>query len=134
MGLITIKQQKDFCLTANVRNHTLVLDTPRERGGMNVGPTCVELFATSVGACMAVNIVKYCKAAKLPHDGLSITLDFQVARDPMHVASITANIELPANFPADRIAAVKRAAEQCIVKNTLGENISVDVEILAGVT
>ncbi len=130
MSLISIKHKKDFRVTAAVRNHTLTLDVPAEQGGTDDGPTPVELLAAAVGSCMAMHIAKYCKAAKLPDEGLGVDLDFQLAKDPLRVASITADITLPPGFPEDRIEAVKRAAQQCTVKNTLKESTVVDVEIL----
>jgi len=133
MSLITIKHQKDFCVTATVRNHTLILDAPPELGGMDVGPTPVELLAMAVGTCMAMHIVKFCKASRLPHEGLALSVDFQLAKNPPRVASMTVGIESPPGFPEDHIPALKRAAEQCVVKNTLSQDTSVDVEVLAAV-
>jgi putative redox protein len=133
MSLITVKHQKDFRVTATVGNHKLTFDAPAEQGGTNAGPTPVELLVASVGTCMAIHIAKYCKAARLPYEGFGMHLDFELARDPLRIGSITVDIELPDDFPRDRVVAVKRAAEQCTVKNTLKESTSVDVEILAGV-
>ena len=134
MSLISLKHEKDFRVTAAVRGHRLTLDAPTEQGGMDAGPTPVELLAAAVGSCMAMHIAKYCKAAKLPHEGFGIDLDFQLAKDPLRIGSITVDIMLPQGFPQDRIDAVRRAAEQCPVKNTLKESTVVDVEILAGVS
>lgn len=131
MSLITIQHQKDLRVTATVRNHTLTCNAPVEQGGVDAGPTPVELLVAAVGTCMAIHIAKYCKGAGLPHEGFGMDVDFQLARDPLRIGSITVDIELPDNFPGDRIAAVKRAAEQCTVKNTLKESTSVNVEILA---
>ncbi len=132
MSLISIKHEKDFRVTAAMRGHRLTLDAPAEQGGMDAGPTPVELLAAAVGSCMAMHIAKYCKAAKLPHEGFGIDLDFQLAKDPLRIGSITADITLPHSFPKDRIDAVKRAAEQCTVKNTLKESTMLDVDILFG--
>lgn len=134
MSLITIKHEKDFRVTSTVRNHTVTLDAPVEQGGLDAGPTPVELLAAAVGACMAIHIAKYCKTAKVPYEGFGMSLDFQVVKDPLRIGSITVDIEMPPGFPEDRIAAVKRAADQCTVKNTLKESTSVDVEVLVGVS
>ena len=133
MSLITIKHQKEFRVTAAIRTHTLTLDVPVEQSGQDAGPTPVELLAAAVGSCMAMHIAKYCKAAKLPHEGFGLDLDFQMAKDPLRIGSLTVDIELPPGFPRDRIDAVKRAAEQCPVKNSLKESTAVAVEVLAEV-
>jgi uncharacterized OsmC-like protein len=132
MSLINIKHEKDFRVTAAVRGHHLTLDVPAEQGGMDAGPTPVELLVAAVGSCMAMHIAKYCKGAKLPHEGFGIDLDFQMSKDPLRIGSIMADITLPLGFPQDRIDAVRRAAEQCPVKNTLKESTALDMDIVFG--
>jgi uncharacterized OsmC-like protein len=67
--------------------------------------------------------------AKLPHEGFTIDLDYQVAEDPHRVGSLTVDITMPPGIPDKRKDAVKRAALHCTVKNSLRENTAVDVEI-----
>jgi len=129
MSLVSIRHEHGLRVSAGIRQHKLVLDIPANEGGTDTGPTPVELLASALGACMAMHIAKYCQAAKLPHDGLSIDLDFQLAKDPVRIGALTVDINLPPGFPPERIEAVKRAAQQCPVKNTLKESTSVDVEV-----
>jgi putative redox protein len=129
MSLVSIKHQSGLRVSAEIRQHKLTLDVPAVEGGTDTGPTPVELLASALGACMAMHIAKYCQAAKLPHEGFGIDLDFQLAKDPLRVGSITVDIHLPADFPEGRIEAVKRAAQQCTVKNTLKDATAVDVEV-----
>ena len=42
-------------------------------------------------------------------------------------------VTMPPDFPEDRFDAVKRAAQQCTVKNTLKDATAVDVEVYVGV-
>lgn len=132
MSLITIKHEKDCRVTASVGKHKLTLDLPPDQGGADAGPMPVELLTAALGSCMAMHVAMYCKAAKLPHEGFEISLDFQLAKDPLRIGSVTVDITLPPGFPASRIEAVKRAAQQCIVKNTLKESTAVDVEVWPG--
>jgi uncharacterized OsmC-like protein len=129
MGLISIKHEEGLRVSAAIRQHKLVLDVPAGEGGTDTGPTPVELLASALGACMAMHIAKYCQAAKLPHQGFGIDLDFQLAKDPLRIGSLTVDINLPPGFPEGRIEAVKRAAQQCTVRNTLKESTAIDVEI-----
>ena len=132
MSLISIKHESNLRVSAGVRQHKLTLDVPAEDGGTDAGPTPVELLTAAMGACMAMHIAKYCRAAKLPHEGFGIDLDFQLAKDPLRVGSLTVDITLPPDFPENRIEAVKRAAQQCTVKNTLKDSTAVDVEVWPG--
>ncbi len=127
--MISIQHENSLRVSANIRNHKVILDVPAGLGGADAGPEPVELFVASLGACMAMHVAKYCETAKLPHAGFELDLDFQVIKGPLRVGSVAVDITLPADFPESRIDAVKRAAQQCTVKNTLKETTSVDVEV-----
>jgi putative redox protein len=129
MSLITIKHESGLHVTAAVRNHKLMLDVPADEGGTDRGPAPIEVLTAALGACMAMHVTKYCQSAKLPHEGFTIDLDFQLAPDPLRVAALTVDINLPSGFPENRKDAIKRVAQQCTVKNTLKESTAIDVEI-----
>ena len=132
MSLITIKQEKGLSVSATVRTHKLLLDAPSGEGGSDSGPAPVELLTAALGSCMAMHIAKYCQAAKLPHEGFTIDLDAQLAQNPLRVGSLTVDINLPSAFPENRKEAVKRAALQCTVKNSLRPDTTVDIEVWNG--
>jgi len=129
MSLISIKHESGLRVSAGIRQHKLTLDVPPDQGGTDTGPTPVELLAAALGACITMHIAQYCKAAKLPHEGFGVDLDSQLAKDPLRIGSITVDIHLPPGFPENRVDAVKRAAQQCTVKNTLKDSTAVDVEV-----
>ena len=117
-------------MTASVRNHTWTIDVPSDEGGTDAGPTPVELLTAALGACMAMHIAKYCQTAKLPHEGLSIDLAFQLAKDPLRIGALTVDINLPSSIPDGRKEAIKRAALSCTIRNTLKESTAVDLEVV----
>jgi putative redox protein len=131
MSLVTIKHEQGLQVTAAVRNHKLTLDTPVDEGGTDGGPAPVELLTAALGACMAMHIAKYCQTAKLPHEGFTIDLDFQLAPNPLRVGALTVDIILPPGVPDNRREAIKRAARQCTVKNSLKESTTIDIEVMA---
>ena len=132
MSLVTITHEKGLRVIASVRNHKLVLDTPLDEGGTDTGPSPVELLTAALGACMAMHVAKYCQVARLPHEGFSIDLDFQLAKDPLRVGAVTVDVNLPPGIPENRLEAIKRAVLQCTVRNTLKESTAVDMEIQPG--
>ena len=132
MSLICIKHENALRVRADIRGHNVVLDVPANLGGADAGPEPVELFTASLGACMAMHIAKYCEIAKLPHEGFEIDLEFQVVKGPLRVGAVMVDIRLPAEFPESRVDAVKRAAQQCTVTNTLKDTTAVDVEVYRG--
>ena len=130
MSLITIKHESALRMTASVRNHTWTIDALPNEGGSDAGPTPVELMTTALGACMAMHVAKYCQTAKLPHEAFSIDLAFELAKDPLRIGAVTADINLPSSIPEGRKEAIKRAALGCIIRNTLKESTAVDVEVV----
>ena len=129
MSLITITHENGLHVTAAVRHHRLMLDVPADEGGTDCGPAPIELLTAALGACMAMHVSKYCQSSKLPHAGFTIDLDFQLAPDPLRVAVLTVDINLPVGFPENRKDAIKRVAQQCTVKNSLKESTAIDVEV-----
>jgi putative redox protein len=129
MSLITIQHEAGLRIKASVRNHTFTMDAPPEEGGADAGPAPVEMLAAALGACMAMHIAKYCQTARLPHEGFTIDLAFQLAKEPLRVGALTLDINLPPGLPANRQEAVRRAALGCTVRNTLRESTIVDVEL-----
>lgn len=129
MSLVSLKLEAGLRLSAAVRQHALAVDLPPDEGGGDAGPTPVELLTAALGACMAMHVIKYCRAAHLPHEGLGIDLDFQLVQNPARIGSITADLTLPAGFPGTRVEAVKRVLQQCTVRQSLNEGTAVDVEV-----
>jgi putative redox protein len=129
MNRISIKHENGLRMNVGIRQHELLLDVPAEKGGADAGPTPVELLAAALGACMAMYVAMYCKSARLPYEGFDIDLDFQLAKDPPRISSVSVELTLPADFPEQRIESVKRAVQQCPVKNTLKDSTIVDLKI-----
>lgn len=78
---------------------------------------------------MTMHAVMYCQSARLPYEGFGVEVDFQMAKDPLRIGSLTVDIILPPDFPEARMEAVQRAAQQCPVKNTLKEGTIIDVKL-----
>ena len=129
MNHISIKHEGGLRLNAGIRQHEVVFDIPPEKGGADAGPTPVEFLAAALGACMAMHVVMYCKSAELPYEGFGLDLDFQLAKDPLRIGSLNVDIILPPGFPEARMKAVRHAALQCPVKNTLKDSTVVDLKI-----
>lgn len=129
MKPISIKHENGLRVSASIRQHRVIFDVPPDKGGADEGPTPVELLAAALGACMALHVVMYCKTIGLPYEGFGLDLDFQLAKDPLRIGSLTVDLALPPDFPEQRIESVKRAAQQCTVKNTLKDSTAIDLKI-----
>ncbi|MBM4084026.1 MAG: OsmC family protein [Planctomycetes bacterium] len=129
MSLITIKHEDGLRFTVSIRDHKITVDAPANQGGGGQGPAPVEMLTSALGACMAMHVAKYCQTAKLPHQGFTLDLAYEMATDPLRVGSVTVDITMPPGIPDKRKEAIKRAALHCAVRNTLKETTAVDVEV-----
>ena len=132
MKLISVNYEEGMRFSVSIGQHQLTVDYPEDEGGNDSGPMAPELLVASLGACMAARIVRYCKTKNLPCEGLSVDLVPELSEDGRRLARIAMDVNLPEGFPEDRKIAARRAAEGCVVHNTLHEPPELDMEIDIG--
>jgi uncharacterized OsmC-like protein len=59
------------------RGHTYYADEPEDDGGLDSGPTPVEMAMGSLGACIAITMRLYAERKGWPLEGVEIDLDFE---------------------------------------------------------
>lgn len=102
------------------RAHTIIIDQPKEGGGEDEGPTPPELFVDSLGSCIGVYVLAFCKNTGLDPSGMKIALEWEKASDkPARIKSINAKIELPNAMVGLRAAALLKVAESCLIHETI---------------
>jgi uncharacterized OsmC-like protein len=94
-------------------------------------PGPVEGFIASLGGCMGMFALKYCRTAGIDPTGLRFDLEWTLAENPHRIGDIRVTMQLPAHFPAPRQRALLRAVEQCTLHNTLMHPPTVSVAIAA---
>lgn len=129
MDLITVTRKEGLKFELHVRGHDLVSDMSVEDGGLDQGPSPVELLAGSLGTCVAMMVQRYCETHGYEGDA-GVYLTLELADDPKRVASIVVDVELPDAVPEDKKDAVRRVAEHCIIHETLKSPPRVDIEIM----
>jgi uncharacterized OsmC-like protein len=82
---------------------------------------------------MGMHMALYSRTAGLPCEGMEINLVYNLTEEQgrKRIQAVTVDISLPQD-PGERGAALLRAAQNCIVRNTLEKGPVVDVEITAG--
>lgn len=58
--------------------HTVITDEPVSAGGQDLGPTPMQLFLGSLGACIAITVKLYASRKEWPLDGVDV--DVQMVR------------------------------------------------------
>jgi putative redox protein len=116
-------------LVAHHRGHTVPTDQPAKDGGNDGAVTPTELFIASLGTCPLVYVLTFAKRHGIPMEGLTADVEYEIADRPRRVGSVTIRINLPEPVSEPHRVALQRAAEQCLVHNTLQVPPEVRIEI-----
>ncbi|HTN42678.1 MAG TPA: OsmC family protein [Nitrospiria bacterium] len=116
-------------LTVQVRNHTLMLDQPREEGGEDRGVTPVEMFVASLGGCIGYFAVRFCQRHKIPTDGLRVRTQWDYAEGPHRVGAMIAYVDLPVPLEAAMKLRLQKVLESCTIHRSLADPPKVSVVI-----
>ena len=119
--------------SAQNRTHAVIIDQPKDGGGQDQGPTPPELFVDSLGSCVGVYVLAFCKNTGLNPDGMRIILDWEKAADkPARIQKISAKIELPNADAGARSAALLKVAESCLIHETIKHQPEITIELAKG--
>ncbi len=59
----------------NGRNHSLVIDLPEPKGGINSGPTALELFVMSFSGCIGTIFAMVAEKMRIDFDKMEVELN-----------------------------------------------------------
>lgn len=129
MDLITVARKAGLEFTLRVRGHEVTSDLSEKDGGRDAGPSPVELFAGSLGACIAVMVQGYCERHGYTDGDVGVSLTLELADAPKRVAGIVVDVELPQGVPEDKREVIKRMAQRCPIHETLRNPPRMDIDI-----
>lgn len=110
--------------------HRLMTDQPGSAGGGDLAPTPVELFVTSLAACMAYYAGRYLHRHGRTRDGLRVETTYTMAEDrPARVARVTTRIAVPAVLTERQREALLSVVRHCTVHNSLRQPPEIEVEL-----
>jgi putative redox protein len=72
-----VRSEEDYQTTITIGNHTIIADEPLDVGGTNTGPTPMEIFIGTVGACIAVTTRAYAQRKKWPLEEIVVELEMK---------------------------------------------------------
>ncbi len=119
MPTMAVRHDGGVSSVVEARGHRITADVPPQMGGEDRGPTPVELLTGALGSCIVFYVSRWCKEAKLPHDGMQVDLDYVLDMEAHCVPVINVQVRMPQGFPQEREAALLKVAEHCTVHNTL---------------
>jgi putative redox protein len=131
MDLISLKHEKGLCFSVRVRGHEFLVDMPKDAKGGNQGPSPADLLSSALGACMGMHMALYCQTAGLSCEGMELNLVYNLVqeKDRKRIGAVTIDVNLPENL-GEREAALLRAAQNCIVRNTLEKGPDIDIAVM----
>jgi putative redox protein len=120
MDEITVIHRADDAFAVLVRDHMVKVDQPYSGGGMDDGPTPVELFVAGLAACAAHYGRRYLAAHGLPSDGVEVRARFAMGTgSPARVARIDLDVRSPIRLREPHGSGFRAAVEHCTVHNSL---------------
>jgi|SRR5947209_4489802 len=115
---VTIRHLGDVKFEAAARGHRVVCDQPAENHGTDEGMTPPELLLASLGTCAGYYAAQYLKTRGLSARGLEIKVHAEKALRPARLAAFQIEVLAP-EVPAEHEAALLRAVDTCLIRNTL---------------
>lgn len=91
-------------------------DQRKRAGGDETAPEPFNLFLASIGTCVGIYVLSFCKERKIDTDGLKITMKTERDKIKRMLSKITIDIVLPPEFPEKYKNAVIKTADLCAVK------------------
>lgn len=77
MTPIVVRSDKGYQTAISIRNHTVVADELIQDGGTDTGPTPMEIFIGTLGACVAVTTRAYAERKGWPLEEISVELEMK---------------------------------------------------------
>jgi len=116
---LEVDLQEGFLFKAVCGGHEVLTDQHQPEGGTDKAMTPAELFIASIGTCIGVYAVRFCKRHNLPTAGLKVLMDWTVVKDPWRIGSIKAELHYPHNISETEKKGLLRMAEACFVHETI---------------
>ena len=136
MKEILVKYIRNLQQEANMGDHRLIIDEPKEFGGDGKGPNPYDLLLASLGGCTAMTLISYAKRKDIPLEGIQIRLQHEkiYAQDCEECTvqegkldQITREIHLQGPLTDEQKERLLEIATRCPVHRTLtSENRVID--------
>ncbi len=128
MDSIVVRSDTGLRTVTSLREHTIVTDEPVEKDGMNSAPSPMELFVTSLGACMSVTARMYAQRKQWPLENVTVEVSYErfnredypaYTGDSNFVNEIHMKIVLEGPLSKEQRARLLEIAQRCPVHRAL---------------
>jgi uncharacterized OsmC-like protein len=125
---IAYRSGKKFIATC--RGKQLVIDQPLENGGTDEGMTPPEAFIASIGSCMGVYVLNYCRSANINPTDMILSIEWDKTKNPARISKIKVEIKIPKSKMKERSEAILKVANHCLVHQTLLQPPKMEINLV----
>ncbi|MCW2901539.1 MAG: OsmC family protein [Streptosporangiaceae bacterium] len=135
MDVITVVHRTGDDFSIIIRDHVLEVDQPFAGGGLDGGPTAVELFVASLAADAAHHGRRCLADYGLPAGDLEVGAEFTMSEEPPdRVARVRLKVRIPTRLAEHRSAELLAAMDRCAVRGSVlqAPDLHVDIDVFTG--
>lgn len=103
---------------AQVGQHVVHTDQPKESGGDDAAPSPFDLFLASMGTCAGIFVQGFCAKRGIPYQDIRVLEHLGYDEDGV-LNAVDFEIQLAPGFPAKYREAIVKVVEQCSVKRAI---------------
>jgi putative redox protein len=103
---------------AQVGQHLVHTDQPKENGGEDIAPSPFDVFLASMGTCAGIFVQGFCAKRGIPYQAIRILERLEYDADG-GLAAVELEIQLPPDFPLKYRETIVKVVEQCSVKRAI---------------
>jgi putative redox protein len=114
----TARRSSNFTHAISIRDHQLVIDEPRSRGGEDEGPNPEELLAASLASCSAITVEMYAQRKGWDVGPVEVAVQYNPAERgcPTKFELV---LRLPADLSDEQVDQLRVIAAKCPIHRTL---------------
>lgn len=115
-----------------LRTHRVLIDRPRDKGGVDLGPMGGELFLASIGGCFMSNLLAAINAREAEISGVHAEVIGTVVDSPARFSAV--ELHIGAKGRSEELERLVKIADRaCIMMNTLRGKLNVRIRSVASI-
>jgi putative redox protein len=124
---VTVRQVGPTTGQGAVRHHSVLIDRPESKGGMDRGPMGGELIMLGLGGCFLSNLLAAIREREAPISDVEVTVSTHAEGTPPRMSSFELRVSAKHEDPELLQKIVTVAERGCIASNTLKQGSAISV-------